>query len=172
MDAETAVRQSRVDYTIIRPTIVLGPGSPIWQRLRSLATLPLPLVIGDGKTRIQPIDVADVARAMILLLERNRFSGEILELGGPEVLTFDDLIRRIRAAASRPASPVLHLPAGVLRGMLSAASRVLGSRLPVSPGQLVPFTSDGVADPNDLAAELRPTMTNLQTLLDGLAASR
>jgi NADH dehydrogenase len=172
MDAETAVRQSRVDYTIIRPTIVLGPGSPIWQRLRSLATLPLPLVIGDGKTRIQPIDVADVARAMILLLERSRFSGEILELGGPEVLTFDDLIRRIRAAASRPASPVLHLPAGVLRGMLSAAGRVLGSRLPVSPGQLVPFTSDGVADPNDLAAELRPTMTNLQTLLDGLAASR
>lgn len=172
MEAETVVRQSRVDYTILRPTIVLGPDSPIWQRLRSMATLPFPLVIGNGRTRIQPIDVADVARAMILLLERNRFSGEVLELGGPEVLTFEELIRRIRAASARPASPMVHLPAGALRGILSAAGKVLGSRLPVSPGQLVPFTSDGVADPNDLAAELRPTMTNLQTLLDALAGSR
>jgi nucleoside-diphosphate-sugar epimerase len=171
-DAEAAVRQSRVDYTILRPTIVLGQGSPIGQRLRTMAMLPLPLVIGNGKTRIQPIDVADVARAMILLLERSRFSGEILELGGPEVLTFEELIRRIRAAAHRPATPLLHLPVGPLRGILSAASQVFGSRIPVSAGQLVPFTSDGVADPNDLATELRPAMTTLDTLLGALAGNQ
>jgi nucleoside-diphosphate-sugar epimerase len=171
-EAETAVRQSRIDFTILRPTIVLGPGSPIWQRLHALATLPLPLVIGNGKTRVQPIDVADVARAMVKLVERSRFSGEILELGGPDIVTFDELIRAIRSATRRSAAPLIHLPAGPLRSLLGLASQVLGPRLPVSPGQLVPFTSDGVADPNDLATELRPAMTNLDTLLSALAGTR
>lgn len=171
-EAEAAVRESRVDYTILRPTIVLGQGSPIWQRLQAMATLPLPLVIGNGKARVQPIDVADVARAMVVLLQRSRFSGEILELGGPEVVTFDELIRRIRAACQRSGRPVVHLPAGAIRGALSVASRMFGSRLPVSAGQLVPFTSDGVADPSDLATELRPGMTTLDALLGALAGKR
>lgn len=170
-DAETAVRQSRVDYTILRPTIVLGPGSPIWQRLYAMARLPLPVVLGSGKARVQPIDVVDVSRAMIVLLERARFSGEILELGGPEVVTFEDLIRRIRLVTQRPGAPLLHVPVGPIRAVLTAAGRILGSRLPVSPGQLVPFTNDGVADPNDLAAELRPTMTSLDAMLGALATS-
>jgi NADH dehydrogenase len=171
-EAETLVRQSRVDYTILRPTIVLGPGSPIGQRLRSLAGLPLPVLVGNGKTRIQPIDVADVARAMLLLLDRSRFSGEILELGGPEVVTFDELIGRVRAASGKKPAPIVHLPAGPLAGLLTAGGKLLGSRLPVSAGQLVPFTSDGVANPNDLAAELRPTMTTLNALVGELAATR
>lgn len=170
-DAETAVRQSRVDYTILRPTIVLGPGSPIWQRLYAMARLPLPVVLGNGKAQVQPVDVADVARAMTLLLERSRFSGEILELGGPEIVTFEDLIRRIRLVTQRSGAPLLHVPVGPIRAVLIAAGRMLGSRLPVSPGQLVPFTNDGVADPNDLAAELRPTMTSLDAMLGALATS-
>lgn len=170
-DAEAAVRHSRIDYTILRPTIVLGPGSPIWRRLLGMARLPLPVVLGNGKALVQPIDVVDVARGMILLVERSRFSGEILELGGPESVTFEELIRRIRQASHRSGAPVLHVPVGPIRAALAAAGRILGSKLPVSAGQLIPFTSDGVADPNDLATELRPTMTPLDALLGALAAN-
>lgn len=174
VQAEAAVRRSGLDYTILRPTIVLGQGSPIWRRLRSLATAPLILVFGSGKTRVQPIDVEDVARAIALILRRSRFAGEVIELGGPEVLTFESLMRRIRLACrgSGARTPVVHLPVGPMRQLLRIAGSALGSRVPVSPGQLIPFLNDGVADPSDLAAELRPQMTSLGDMVKRLASVR
>jgi nucleoside-diphosphate-sugar epimerase len=172
LQAEAAVRESRIDYTILRPTIVLGPDSPIWRKLRSLATLPLPVVLGDGKTRVQPIGVDDVARGMALLLARSRFSGEILELGGTDVVTFEELIRRIRTLSHKSAAPVLHLPVIPISATLRLLGGIFGSHLPVSAGQLVPFTNDGVADPSDLAVELRPRMIPLDELLDRLASDK
>ncbi len=170
--AEELVRAGRMDYTILRPTIVLGPGSPVWQRLRAMATLPLPVVLGNGRARVQPVDVQDVVRGMAMLVERSRFSGEILELGGPEELSFEQLIRRIRAAHGKSQTPLVKVPMAPLRLSLVAAGRLLGSRFPVGPGQLVPFTQDGVASPNDLALALRPGMPPLDTLLKSLVHAR
>jgi NADH dehydrogenase len=168
--AEGLVRGSRLDYTILRPTIVLGEGSPIGQKLRSLATLPLLVVIGNGSARVQPVHVDDVARGMIYLLDRSRFSGEILELGGPEVLTMLELLKRIRKAAGKPEGMTVRLPVRPMQLTLGALVRVAGRRVPVSPGQLVPFINDGVADPSDLAAALRPTMIPLDDPLRQLTA--
>ena len=167
--AEDVVRASHLEFTILRPTIVLGDESPIWQRLLRLATLPAIVVIGDGSTRVQPVDVGDVARAMVRVIETRRYSSEMLELGGPEVVSFADLMRRIRKASGRGAAPLLRVPASPLRGALRLGERMLGSRLPISPGQLTPFLEDGVADPNDLAAELRPSQQSLDQLLSRLA---
>ncbi len=173
-EAEAVIRQSGLDYTILRPTIVLGPASPIWQRLRSLANAPAIVVFGTGKTRVQPIDVQDVARGIALILARSRFAGEVIELGGPEVLTFESLLRRIRLACrgTGDRTPVIHLPAGPVRRALSLLGSVLGKRFPVSPGQLAPFLNDGVADTSDLATDLRPDMTSIGDLLTRLASVR
>jgi uncharacterized protein YbjT (DUF2867 family) len=114
--------------------------------------------------------VDDVARGMIYLLDRSRFSGEILELGGPEVLTMLELLKRIRKAAGKPEGMTVRLPVRPMQLTLGALVRVAGRRVPVSPGQLVPFINDGVADPSDLAAALRPTMIPLDDLLRQLTA--
>jgi NADH dehydrogenase len=167
--AEDVVRGSQLEFTILRPTIVLGLHSPIWQRLRRLATLPAIVVIGNGSTRIQPVDVDDVARMMALIISLGRYSSEVLELGGPEILTFADLLRRIRKASGRGAAPLLRVPVVPLRGALRLGERLLGSRLPVSAGQLTPFLEDGVADPNDLATEFRTAQQPLDQLLTRLA---
>lgn len=167
--AEALVRGSRLDYTILRPTIVLGEGSPIWQKLRSLATLPVLVVIGNGSARVQPVHVDDVARGIVVLLDRSRFSGEVLELGGPEVLTMLELLKRIRKAAGKSEGLTLKLPVRAMRLTLGTLVKVAGRRVPVSPGQLVPFINDGVADPSDLAAALRPTMIPLDDLLRQLS---
>lgn len=169
--AETLVRQSHLDYTILRPTIVLGRESPIWQKLRSLATLPLMPVFGDGSARVQPVSVEDVARGMVYLLDRSRFSNEVLELGGPEVLTMLELLRRIRQACGTSKGLAFRIPARPVQFALGILGKVAGGRLPVSPGQLVPFITDGVADPSDLATALRPAMIPLDDLLGQLAAA-
>lgn len=168
-DAEALLRASPLDYTILRPTMVLGEGSPVWQRLRALAGLPCPVVIGDGRTLVQPIAVEDVALGMVRLLEQGRFADEVLALGGPEVLTFGELVQRIRAALGKAARPLVRIPAFPLRFTLRAAQRLLGGRVPVSPGQLVPFLADGTAPPSDFADQLRPSMMPLGPLLQQLA---
>lgn len=168
--AESVVRESRLDYTILRPTIVLGRESPIWQKLRAMATLPVLPVFGDGSARVQPVDVNDVARGIVYLLDQGRFSGEVLELGGPEVLTMLELLRRIRKACGKSAGLTIRIPAGPMQSLLGALGTITGGRLPVSAGQLVPFINDGVADSSDLATALKPAMIPLDDLLGQLAA--
>ena len=154
-EAEAIVRGARVPSVIVRPTIVLGPGSPIGQRLAALAGGPMIAAIGGGTARVQPVDVTDVAAALATLLERRAVDGGTVEFGGPEVLTMRDLLVRTRAALGKPPARVVSLPYGMLRAGLIGAGALLGPRAPVTPGQLTSFVHDGVAQPNQLWEEMR-----------------
>ena len=169
LSAEALVRGSRMDFTILRPTIVLGPTSPIWAKLRQLATLPVIPVFGDGTSRVQPVAVEDVARGVTMILDRLRFAGETIELGGPETLSFTEFLLRIRSACGRGPGKVIHLPVSQVQAILGALGSVFGKLLPVSAGQLVPFVNDGTAGPSDLLDHLRPDMLPLDALLQRLA---
>lgn len=84
---EAAIRSYGLDLTLLRPTMVLGP----YRETNDLARLverlsggqPFPLV-GGGKTRIQPVDVEDVAAAAVTAVERPASIGGIHVLAGPE----------------------------------------------------------------------------------------
>ena len=86
-------------------------------------------------------------------------------LGGPEVLTFADFLARIRAACGRGTLRGIRLPVTPVRLGLSLVERLLGSRTPIRAGQLVPFISEGVAEPNALVDLLRPDMLPFDELL-------
>ena len=61
-DAEEVVRASGLDYTIFRPSIIYGPGGEFINMLmRQVRLMPLVPVIGNGRYRMQPISVEDVA---------------------------------------------------------------------------------------------------------------
>jgi len=169
LEAEGLVRGTRLDFTILRPTIVLGEHSPIWLKLRKLASLPIVPLFGDGTARVQPVAVADAARGIIAILDHGRFLGETIELGGPEVVTFSDFVVRIRHACGRGSARLVRLPVQPVQALLSAAGRVLGGLMPVGAGQLAPFVNDGTAGPNDLYDQLRPSMIPLDALLQRLA---
>ena len=168
--AEEAVRTAAIPFTIVRPTIVLGPTSPIWQRLRQLASGPVALLPGDGTARVQPIDVEDVALALATLIRRDT-DEELIELGGPDVVTFDTLMRGVRLAVRGRSGPLLRIPLPPLRAALRLAARLAGSRLPIGPGQLVPFAENGTALPSRLLTELLPGFSRLDDLLGRLARS-
>ncbi|HEY2804493.1 MAG TPA: NAD-dependent epimerase/dehydratase family protein [Gemmatimonadales bacterium] len=164
-EAEAIVRGSVVPFVIVRPTIVLGDGAPILGRLRSLAGGPVITVIGDGLARVQPIDVDDVAAAVTLLLERRAFDGGTRELGGPEVLTMEKLLGRIRHSLGKARARVVHLPYGPARGGLIVAEALLGGRSPVSAGQLTAFVQNSEAQPDAFWEALRPRLKTIEQMV-------
>ena len=166
-EAEAILRAGPVPFVIVRPTIVLGAGSSILARLASLAGGPMVAAIGNGRARVQPIHVEDVADALALLLERRGFDRRTIELGGPEVLTMGDLLVRLRAALGRKPARTVGVPYLPMRGALIALEAVLGDKLPVTAGQLTPFVQDSVAKPDPLFDELRPRMKGLDRMLEG-----
>lgn len=166
--AETLVKGSGLRWTIARPTIVLGPGSPIWQRLRGLATAPVGLLIGSGQVKVQPVLALDLARMLLDLPEHDEVAGATAELGGPEVLTMEALLRAIRTrlrGAAGGGGGFVKLPYGVLRAALIAGQTVLRGRSPVAPGQLSSFARDGVAGPGAFLDSWRARLADVDAMI-------
>ena len=165
--AEAAVRASGVDYAIIRPTMVLGPQSPILDSLAKLAAGPVAVLFGGGQGRVQPIHVEDLARGILEVVERPPEGGPI-EIGGPEVITIEELLRRIRLALRGKRGPLIRIPLQPLESILAALEGPLLPLLPFTAGQLTTFSTEGIAIPNSLTARMRPTMLGLDAMLQDL----
>ncbi|MGH7698906.1 MAG: complex I NDUFA9 subunit family protein [Gemmatimonadales bacterium] len=130
--AEDLVQGSGIPAAIFRPAVIVGAGSvPIRTLARVHRFSPIVPVFGDGRFPMQPVWIEDVTLAFALAVERPGLSG-LFELGGPEVVTYEEFVRSIgRAAGHR--RPVVHVPLALVR----AAARVF-DRL----GPLAPITSD------------------------------
>src|SRR3990172_8582996 len=149
-EAEEAVKASGLNYNIVRPTIVLGKESPGWKTLSMLARLSVVPVLGDGRTRIQPIAVDEVADAIISIVQEAEFRNEIFDLGGPEILSIEDLLRRVHRLYHSAEPRVVHLPYKPVKAMVAWAERCAPALMPVNAGQLSVFVEDGTAAPNRL----------------------
>jgi len=78
---------------ILRPSIVFGPEDKFFNTFASIAQFsPFLPLIGGGKTKFAPIYVADVAKAIVKVLELNNSEPKIYELGGPENYSFKELM--------------------------------------------------------------------------------
>ena len=158
--AEEAVRASGLRFAIVRPTVILGPGSPIQTALEKLATLPVIPVFGDGRARVQPIGVDDVVEFVLAILEGDLFSNEIFEIGGPNALTIEELLQMIRHARRGQKGRSVHIPLAPLMLLLRAGEAVgVGRLMPITEGQLSSFRFDGRVTPNRLQERCK---TNLQ----------
>lgn len=92
---EEAVRQSGLNWTILRPSIIYGEGFNFFDRLlQAIKMFPAPFVPvpGRGKTLFQPIAVEDVVRCIIIALKAPAMSGRVYEIGGPEHLSYCQML--------------------------------------------------------------------------------
>jgi nucleoside-diphosphate-sugar epimerase len=170
--AEAIVRQSGLDFVILRPTIVLGAQSPVWLTLMKIAGLPVvPLPQGGRPVVVQPIHVDDVVRGIERIVETGRFDGEILELGGPSALPLSSFIATIQKARNGKTSKTVPVPLMPVRMLLALAEPIARAAMPVTAGQLVVFANDSAASSNWLLDELRPTMPTLEQTVARLLAS-
>lgn len=168
--AEEIVRAAGLPFTIVRPTIVVGPGSPVVAGMARLAGLPLVPVFGPGTARVQPISVDDLVADIAEIVASDRFRGETIELGGPEVVTIEELLRRIRSAAGKGRARVLHLPHAFVSGALAFVEPLLLPVMPLTAGQLATFAEDGVAAPSEFTSSRKRALVGLDAALSGAPA--
>lgn len=82
--------------SILRPSVIFGPGDGFLGKFANMASLlPFLPLIGGGKTRFQPVFVGDVAQAVIALISSEHHEGKVFSLGGPNVLSFRDILQAI-----------------------------------------------------------------------------
>lgn len=150
--AEALVRASTLDWLIVRPTMVLGPTSPVLAGLRKLAAFPLPLMFGPGTQTIEPIAVDDLAALIVAALFHTPWAGRTITVGGPERVTAEELLRRIRGGAADVR--FTHLPIAPFREILGVLEPVLFPLLPLTAGQLATFDNPSVGVVSDFTQQL------------------
>jgi uncharacterized protein YbjT (DUF2867 family) len=90
---ERAVRQEFPGATIVRPSVMFGPGDALFGTLADLARLlPILPLIGGGRTRLQPVYVEDVAEAVARMLADPVTASRTYETTGPDVYTLRELV--------------------------------------------------------------------------------
>jgi NADH dehydrogenase len=99
-EGEAAVLASVPGAVILRPSVVFGPEDQFFNRFAAMARFSPVLPVVGAATRFQPVFVEDVAEAAVRAVE-GRVAPGIYELGGPEVLTFRDCMRRMLAVIGR-----------------------------------------------------------------------
>jgi uncharacterized protein YbjT (DUF2867 family) len=107
-EAERAVIHSGLSYASLRPTVIFGSEDILINNIAWFVRhFPVFGIPGDGRYRIRPIYVEDMARLIVTAVEQE--SNSVLDAVGPETFSFDELIRLIAARIGRPVR-LLHLP--------------------------------------------------------------
>jgi NADH dehydrogenase len=136
---EAAVRQAFAGAVVLRPSVIFGPGDAFFNRFATMAaSAPVLPLIGGGQTRFQPVFVGDVAAAVAAALADPAAPGRTYELGGPEVNSFEDLMRLMLAVIER--RPAL---APISFGLASRLGKI-GDLLARTGFLAPPLTSDQV----------------------------
>lgn len=156
--AEQYAMQSGLDVTVLRPSVIFGdPRGKMefaTQLYNDMVRLPVPAVgffsgisVEKGAVVMSPVHIEDVAEAFVAALENDKTIGQILSLGGPEALTWQEMIRRIAAAAGK-SKVILPMPIGLMRLAATLLDRL--PSFPVTRDQLKMLQEGNVADPDAL----------------------
>src|SRR3972149_3659481 len=133
--AERAVASSGIKYTILRPSIVFGEGDEFINALAGLVRYnPIVPVAGNGKARFQPIWVEDLVTCIVACLDEDAHDGETLEVGGPEPLTYDEMLDIVKQALGKSRLKA-HVPLALMRPLAQVMEWVL-PKPPVTQEQL------------------------------------
>ncbi len=160
---EEAVRAAGIDHAIIRPSWVYGPEDRALNRFVAFHRwLPFVPVVGDGRQRLQPVFVEDVADAFAQAAGAEGPKGTF-EIGGPDVLTMNEVLATMMEARGKR-KPLVHFPVALPK--LAGFFLQFLPNAPLSPDAVEFVTGDALADTGPLLAAFHLTLTPLR---DGLA---
>jgi len=145
-----------VPVTELRAGVIIGSGSVWFEMVRhTTELLPLMVIPTWIRTRTQPIAIRDVLRALVDVLGIEATRGEVLELGGPEVMTFREMMLRYARAAGLRRRIILSVP--VVTPRLSALFVGAVTPLPTTVARpLLEILRDDVVVQDTRAEELIP----------------
>jgi NADH dehydrogenase len=164
--ADDVFTASGLDVTILRPSLVYGPGARgVFVKLAGLVRqLPVIPVIGPGLWHLRPVYMDDLLAVVVETLGRPDVAGRTYDVGGPDFVTYNEFVAAICAAIGKPFRRV-HLPLKLSWLLAAILERVLPNP---------PLTTENVRGatleaPCDLRALLHDFRLRLTPLDEGLA---
>ena len=147
--AEGLVRDSGLDWTILKPSLQFGPGDGFFNIVAGLVRIspgivPVP---GDGSARFQPIHSADVAAVTVRVLADPSTIGAAFELGGPRYWTYKEITREVKTALGKR-RVIVPMPIVLIR-LVAGAAELVHIPFPVATDQLRQLRLDNIG-PLDL----------------------
>jgi uncharacterized protein YbjT (DUF2867 family) len=116
---EGLLGEAGVPVTVLRAAIVVGHGGISWEITRQLVkNLPAMVAPHWVGTKTQPIALRDVIRYLVGVLDNDKAVGQVFEIGGPEVLTYREMLRRASKIQNGRDVPIVVVP--VLTPQLSS----------------------------------------------------
>ncbi len=166
--AERAIRESGLAYTIFRPSLVYGPEDKVMNGFAKLLKFsPAFGVPGTGRQKVQPVLVDDLA-ACVAMAITGKGRNATFEVGGPDLMTFDEMIRILMEVTGRR-RPIIHIPEGAMR---AGASLLEMLPTPMLSRDAVTFvTADNATDIKPLIGEFGIKLTPLRQGLKYLSPS-
>ena len=142
---ECAVRNSGLDWTIFRPSLIFGKGGEFVAMLADLIRkLPVVPVLGDGQYRMQPVAVAQVAESFVRALAMPETIGETYHLGGGESYSYDEILDLTGKAIGRDAVSKVHQPLFMVKPMVKLLGHA--DSFPITSDQLEMLLAGNVCD--------------------------
>lgn len=141
--AEELVRQSALNYTIFRPSLIFGRGGEAIKMFAEMVKKIVVPIIGDGKYRFQPVSATTVAQGFAKALEFEEAHGKTLDVGGPDNVTFDEIIDTLARVMGKTIVKV-HVPVFPLKMVTSVLQGAPG--YPLSTDQITMLLEGSTCD--------------------------
>ena len=167
--AERAIRESGLSYPIVRPSLVYGPEDKVLNNFATIVRVsPVFAVPGTGQQKVQPVLVDDLAESVALALTGKGRNGTY-EVGGPELMTFDQMMRVIMEVIGHR-RPIVHIPEGLMRAGAAVLEKL---PTPMLSRDAVTFvTADNACDIKPLVAEFGIRLTPMREGIKYMARSK
>jgi uncharacterized protein YbjT (DUF2867 family) len=161
---EQIVKSSGLEHVIFRPSLVFGKGGGALKTFQRVVRLsPVIPVFGSGDQRVQPIWIDDVAEYYAAAIDRSDAANRTFELGGPEIVTYEELYDRIKRVLGKR-RPKIHLPFGLMR-VNAAILEALPGPSPLTRDQLKMLAVDNVVSNSDAQETFRLELVPLDEQL-------
>ena len=173
-EADAAVQASALEWTILRPGLVLAPqaygGSAL---LRALAAVPLVQPLAFADSPLQTVWVCDVARAVVLTIEGKVASRRVYDLVEDEARPLGDVLRSLRSWLGYAPAPAVPVPVALIRlaARIGDALGWLGWRPPLRAAALRELAAGVVGDPAPWRTAGGPALAPLDVTLRRLPST-
>jgi NADH dehydrogenase len=162
--AEQIVRESGLDWTIFRPSIIYGERDEFLNTFAGIARLsPALPILGSGKGKLQPIWVEDVARCFAKALELPETIGQTYEMGGDQAWSIKEIMRLLVSAMGKRRM-FLHIPLGIAR-LQAKMFNLLPGKPPFNEDQITMLGEDNVCDAGPLKKTFGVTLRPMEDYL-------
>lgn len=147
--ADDALARLAVDYVIVQPSIVYGPGGGSAALFARMAKLPLIPVPGSGEQPIQPVYIDDLVELIVELVEISLVPSRRIAVVGPNPLTLKTFYAQLRLAlGKRSKARFISIPMPLMEFTANLGRHVPGA--PLDPDTLHMLTHGSTADPGPM----------------------